>query len=288
VFGGFTYDLADRGLGLMAVVVGATSAALGTGSWTLLRKRRFGAPALAVFSVELLCETRRTQKSSHLYVGPFRVSLRAGWFEFWPEGQVARVELCLPPISLGSTWAGAVVVSLPGIDIKSWHGRQPPNPQNWLRIVGLVCGIVTLGVGVIVTAGIMWQRSVRGILDSGSEPMLEDVEALNAAETPWSSRVTIQQGHRAHMVHGDDSLCNLGQPSELVLSDAAVASVDSPFVTEIDAVVAELCDSEERAARLDETIRNLGYVKSQTSDEEAVRKSDGGVGDRPEVNESLQ
>lgn len=250
-FGAFTFGIAGRGEWLLALGCGTLSATTAWMSRVTLGKRTYGAPELTVFRAVLRCETRRTPKDAHLYVGPFRVLLRSGWLEFWPEGQVVRVELCLPLTSQGTTWAAAVVVSLPGIDIQSWRDQPPPNARIWLMVVALLSGIFTLVAGAIVIAGDMWRPSLTGTFSSDQVLVFEDVQALNAEAEAWSSTVTIRHAHRVRMIHGDNYLCKLAQPSELVVDNAEIAPVNLPFEGESDAAVAELCAIEEREARLD-------------------------------------
>src|SRR5690606_8325005 len=167
------------------------------------------------FEATMLCETRRTGKHEHLYVGPFRVALRRGWHEFWPEGQVVRAELCLPPVDLGATWAAAVVVSLPGIDIQTWHVMPPPKPRPWLLMVAVLSGLFAVVTVVVSTSGNLWQTSMSAVRNAGRELVFEDVAALDADATAWLSRVTIRRAFLVHLSHGDDYLCDLTDPSAL-------------------------------------------------------------------------
>lgn len=283
VLAGLTYAMFEREGWLMSLFVGATSVTFGWMSFVILQKRTWsGARKLQAFEAELLCETRRTDKQEHLYVGEFRVALRRGWYEFWPEGQVVRVELCLPPIDVGATWVAAAVVRLPGIDIQTWHDLPPPPPRLWLLMVAFLNGVFALVAGVILTTGDVWEESKSAIRNAGRELVFEDVQALRADEAAWLSRVTVRRAHRVQTSHGRDYLCKLASPSVLATINGDATAVDSPSEAEIEAKVKETCNVEEGAARIAALMNSLHRRQRQRDDEERALTSNNGD-ETPEI-----
>ncbi|MGC4086957.1 MAG: hypothetical protein QM756_03465 [Polyangiaceae bacterium] len=61
------------------------------------------------------------------------------------------MELCFPPKELGYCWPSAAVVSLPGINLRRWHRRRPPNPTvlHALILVVIIAAVGTLAGAVI-------------------------------------------------------------------------------------------------------------------------------------------
>jgi hypothetical protein len=115
------------------------------------RRRRVahGSPTLRAHRAEAFCETRKEGSGNRArrvnYVGSYRVALRAGWGAFWPDGQVAEVELCFPE-GFSLTHFSAAVVALPGIDIGRWLRRPPPSRAGfwWSFGCAVVGGVFTV------------------------------------------------------------------------------------------------------------------------------------------------
>lgn len=292
VFAGFTYEALNRGWWLMVAMVGAISAAFAWMGWRMWSKRSFALPELEVLSMELLCKTHRSGKHSHHAVGPFRIALRPGWPAFWPEGETVRVELCLPPSSLGTTWASAVVVSLPGIDIPAWTKLPPPRPPLWLMLVCVLSGVATIIAGVILFDGDTWEQSKSGLRNLNQRLVFDDVKTLVDTPDAWSSAVTVRHAHLIRWVGDDglDYLCQLAQPWEapqVVENDAGILAVE-PSEAEVDAALSQHCNIEERATQIGEMMRTLHRRQRERNSDDPGRMSDADDDDAPEASERMR
>lgn len=285
-FGGAAYAAVGRGWWLMAIMLGVSSLAFGGLAWLMWGKRASAPSEPAVLSGEGLCKTHHSGKHSNLRVGSYRVALRAGWQAFWPEGQVVKVELCIPPASVGATWAGAVLVSLPGIDITTWHKRSPPKAPLGLMLTTLVSFMVTLVIGTVLVSNGTWATSLSAALNRG--PVFDDVAALVDTADAWHVQVTVRHAHVVHDDKGDDYLCDVGSSWLLMQANDGPETIAGPSDAEVEAHLPDHCNIEERAAQLATMIRTLDQRRLHRDDAEPVPMSGGTLEDNLEFSENVQ
>lgn len=207
---------------LMSLMMGATMVFASILGLLLLSGRRNDPKTLEsppVLTLRALCQTQRTGKQSWPYVGPYRVLLRAGWQSFWPEGEHVTVELCLPPKGTGSTLVGAVLVSLPGIDITTWLERPPPLLRLKFVTLGMVAGVFTFILAVLLTSADYWPRAAVALRTWHHPLTFADVDALREAHDAIGARVTLQSGRLVRFFEGEEYLCGSKLPQ--LSNDAA-------------------------------------------------------------------
>lgn len=206
----FVLEVLAQGAWLTLPFVVLFAASCGFMSYTLLKRRVTPAPLeLEALSVHALCSTRRHGKHSYPYVGPCRVVLRSGWQAFWPEGKSVEVELCLPPSNIGKTWVDASLVSLPGIDITTWHAHPPPKPYVWLMMGAILSGMAALMLTLVLTLDSYWPRAASGLCNLGQRTEFQTVGELLRTPRANGARVTIARGHWVHVLDHGDYLCEL-------------------------------------------------------------------------------
>jgi hypothetical protein len=115
-------------------LLGATTIVLaviatGVAGARLLQDRRLPSEFATPLAITLntMCAFQRDKLRVMMRcVGPYPVALRQGWERFWPEGQVADVELCFLPPELAFTQGEAVLLALPQISLPKWLAIPPP------------------------------------------------------------------------------------------------------------------------------------------------------------------
>lgn len=251
---GFAPDAIRIGSWLMTGFVFIFAGSCAWMSYLLLKRRASTAPLeLAAVRVHALCATRRHGKHSYAYVGPCRVFLRDGWQVFWPEGKTVDVELCLPPANVGTTWVDASIVSLPGIDITSWHKLPPPKSYVWLTIGALLTGLATLMLTLVLSLDDYWPRAASGLRNTGKVLAFEGVGELRRTPRAVGARVTIEHGYWVRLLERGDYLCELtaGWARDLATATIGPApQLREPTDAEVDAHLDEHCDPSELATRM--------------------------------------